>query len=141
MSENIRKALSQENPEVQREAARMIEYAPEEERVSLIKRAFDLGLGNEIIQPPLYIGSNLNKERLKRNKLKKTGSETTLIGGALKDKIIIRHIKPTAFLAWQKIYENYKVWKDNGFDYVPIEPIQSYKLKKKMDWLMYFLVF
>lgn len=36
-----------------------------------------------------------------------------------------------AFLAWQKIYENHQVWENNGFDYVPIEPIQSYRLNKK----------
>jgi hypothetical protein len=28
-------------------------------------------------------------------------------------------------------YEHYQVWRDNGFDYVPIEPIQSYRLNKE----------
>ena len=62
--------------------------------------------------------------------MEKTGSETTLIGGKLKDTTIIRHIDPKAFLSWQKIYEDYTVRKETGFDYVPIEPIQSYKLNK-----------
>jgi len=127
----IKQALSQEDPEVQRKAAEMIWFAPEQERVSLIKIAFDAGLGNEIIKPPLYDRSNLDKERFQRKEFEKTGSETTLVGGALKDKLIIRRIQPKAFLAWQKIYENYQAWKDNGFDYVPIEPIQSYKLNKE----------
>src|SRR3989338_9349283 len=127
----IKQALSQEDPEVHRKAAEMIWFAPEQERVSLIKIAFDAGLGNEIIKPPLYDRSNLDKERFQRKEFEKTGSETKLVGGALKDKLIIRRIQPKAFLAWQKIYENYQAWKDNGFDYVPIEPIQSYKLNKE----------
>jgi hypothetical protein len=127
----IEQALSQENLEVQIEAVKMIKYAPEQKRASLIKIAFDLGLGNEVVKPPLYNKSDLDKQRFKRQPFKKTGSETTLVGGPLKDKLIIRHIKPRAFLAWQKIYENYQVWRDNGFDYVPIEPIQSYRFNKK----------
>src|SRR3989339_321599 len=127
----IKQALSQKDPSVQREAAVMIECAPTQEQVSLVKIASDAGLGNEIVKPPLYYNSNLDRGRFKREKFHKTGSETTLVGGALKDKLIIRHIKPRAFLAWQKIYENYQVWQDNGFDYVPIEPIQSYRLNKK----------
>src|SRR3989339_878625 len=131
ISEKIKQALSQEDPAVQREAVGMIRYAPAQKRISLVKIASDAGLGNEIVKPPLYYNSNLDRGRFKREKFHKTGSETTLVGGALKDKLIIRHIKPRAFLAWQKIYENYQVWQDNGFDYVPIEPIQSYRLNKK----------
>src|SRR3989339_1681062 len=131
ISEKIKQALSQEDPAVQREAVGMIRDAPAQKRISLVKIASDAGLGNEIVKPPLYYNSNLDRGRFKREKFHKTGSETTLVGGALKDKLIIRHIKPRAFLAWQKIYENYQVWQDNGFDYVPIEPIQSYRLNKK----------
>src|SRR3989339_201709 len=131
ISEKIKQALSQKDPAVQREAVGMIWYAPGQKRISLVKIASDAGLGNEIVKPPLYYNSNLDRGRFKREKFHKTGSETTLVGGALKDKLIIRHIKPRAFLAWQKIYENYQVWQDNGFDYVPIEPIQSYRLNKK----------
>src|SRR3989339_571573 len=131
ISEKIKQALSQEDPAVQREAVGMIRYAPAQKRISLVKIASDAGLGNEIVKPPLYYNSNLDRGRFKREKFHKTGSETTLVGGALKDKLSIRHIKPRAFLAWQKIYENYQVWQDNGFDYVPIDPIQSYRLNKK----------
>ncbi|MBZ1356452.1 MAG: hypothetical protein KY054_01600, partial [Candidatus Nealsonbacteria bacterium] len=131
VSEKIKQALSQEDLEVQRKAAEMIEYAPEQERASLLKIAFDAGLSNEIVKSPLYDNSNFDKQRFRRKAFEKTGSETTLVGGALKDRLIIRHIEPKAFLAWQQIYENYQVWKNNGFDYVPIEPIQSYRLNKK----------
>jgi hypothetical protein len=109
----------------------MIEYAPVSEQAALVKKAFEAGLGNEIVKPPLYYNSDLDKVSFRRKGFKKTGSETTLIGGALKDKLIIRHINPKSFLAWQKIYENHLVWKSNDFDYVPIEPIQSYKLNKE----------
>ena len=129
--EKIKQSLSQEDPEVWRIAADTIRFAPVQERAGLIKQAFDAGLGNEIVKPPLYKNSDLDKERFRRKEFEKTGSETTLIGGALKDKLIIRHIEPKAFLAWQKIYENHRIWKNAHFDYVPIEPIQSYRLSKK----------
>jgi len=69
--------------------------------------------------------------RVIREEFRKTGSTTTLVGGPLKDRLIIRHIKPGAFIAWQKAYEDYEMWRKAGFDYVPIEPIQSYRLNKE----------
>jgi len=123
----IKLALSLEHPEVQKTAAKMIWYIPKKERVELIKIAFNAGLGNAIIESPLYRRSNLNNERFARENFEKTGSKTTLLGGSLIEKLIIRHINPKAFLAWQKIYENYQIWINNEFDYVPIEPIQAYR--------------
>ncbi len=127
----ITQALSQDDPEVQRRAAGMIRWAPEEKRALLIKMAFDKGLGNKIVKPPLYNESNLDTERFARKKFRKTGSRTTLLGGPLKDKLIVRHIQPGSFLAWKRIYECYGVWIQNGFNYVPIEPIQSYRFNKQ----------
>ena len=80
-----------------------------------------------LIEPPLYSGIDLGQEHFQRKQFKKTGSETTLVGGNLKDKTIIRHITPEAFKSWQQAYENYQIWRDAGFDYVPIEPIQSFR--------------
>jgi hypothetical protein len=95
-----------------------------------MKEIFEKGIGEEIIKPPLYNKSNIDDKTFRREKFDKTGSGTTLIGGSLKDKIITRHIEPEAFLSWQRLYEDYNLWKKNGFDYVPIEPIQSYRLGK-----------
>ena len=126
----IRESFAKDNPEVWIEAIGMIDSAPKEERASLIREVFEKGIGEEIIKPPLYNNSNIDDETFKREKFDKTGSGTTLIGGSLKDKIITRHIEPEAFLSWQRLYEDYNLWKKNGFDYVPIEPIQSYKIGK-----------
>jgi hypothetical protein len=98
----------------------------------VIKKNKDLR--KELVKSDLYDQYDeniMNKESVSDKKLDKTGSETTLIWLKLKEKSILRHIKPSAFLAWQKIYENYKLWQENKFDYVPIEPIQSYKLDTK----------
>jgi hypothetical protein len=98
VSEKIKEALSKEDIEVQRVAVGMIIDAPVQERAPLMKIAFNAGLGDEIIKPPLYDNSDLDQERYQRKKFAKTGSGTTLVGGALRDKLIIRHIKPEAFL-------------------------------------------
>jgi len=130
VSKKIREVFAKDNPGVWIKAAGMIYRAPEEERALLIREVFEKGMGEEIIKPPLYNNSKIDGKTFRREKFKKTGSGTTLIGGSLKDKIITRHIKPEAFLSWQRLYEDYNLWKKNGFDYVPIEPIQSYKLGK-----------
>jgi hypothetical protein len=70
------------------------------------------------------------------SKFEKTGSETTVIEGPLRNRSIIRHIEPEAFLMWQKAYENAAAWKTMGYEYVPIEPIIHYTLdteKKLVD--------
>jgi hypothetical protein len=124
----IKQGLENPNIEVQKASIEMIWAA--EEKTELLNLIIGKGLGEELIKPPLYKNNNINKETFSRQKFNKTGSETTLIGGELKDKAIIRHIEPNAFLSWQKLYEDYTTWKNAGFDYVPIEPIQSYKLNK-----------
>ena len=101
------------------------------QRQRMFNLAIEKGLGEELIRPPLYKDKDINNQNFSRHQFDKTGSGTTLIGGALKNKTIIRHVEPEAFLSWQKIYENHKLWEENGFDYVPIEPIISYKLNKK----------
>lgn len=118
--------------EVQKEAIKLLKYAPKTDRDYLIKKFFEEGLGEELIKPSLYDkNKNINNSVFKREEFEKTGSETTLIGGALKDKLIIRKINFESFIAWQKAYEDYNLWEKNGFDYVPIEPIQSYNLDKE----------
>lgn len=111
-----------------------IRSAPPEERAELIDSIKDKKSLELLIQPSLYKvlykKDKLPEDRFSRRDFPKTGSETTLIGGNLKNKIIIRHINPEAFMAWKKSYENYEAWSEKGFDYVPIEPIQSYKLRK-----------
>jgi len=114
---------------VQKASTEMILCAPKEERVALFNQALEK-LGATLIEPPLYNRGDINEERFSRKEFFKTGSRTTLIGGTLKNKVIVRHIFPEHFLAWKNLYEDYSFWQKNGFDYVPVEPIVSYHLEK-----------
>lgn len=109
---------------------RSIMYFPGHDKEVFFELLLSHGFEEEIIKSPLYNKNVIDKEHFSRNIFVKTGSGTTLLGGELKDKTIVRHIEPVAFLTWQAVYENYKEWEKAGFDYVPIEQIQSYKLNK-----------
>lgn len=128
--ELIQAGLDKEDPVDQRIYVMMIQYAPIDARKGLFQLAREKA-GNFLVEPPLYRNKEVSEDKFQRVKFPKTGSETTLIGGQLKNKTIIRHLKPEAFFAWQKLYEDHEMWKQKGFDYVPIEPIQSYILNKK----------
>lgn len=128
----IRKALEDPDINVRLKGAEMIWHAPEGEQEEL-KKIFltDKELVKRLVQPPLYNQNpEINGNEFFRRQFEKTGSETILLGDKLKGKLILRRIKPNAFLVWQRLYENYDLWQQNGFDYVPIEPIQSYRLNK-----------
>jgi len=134
----IELGLKNPNIEVRRGAARAVGvvlsssawWSGKAEIEKFADQIIKMGLGEELVKPRLYEFSDIDKRNFSRQKFIKTGSETTLIGGELKDKTIIRHIEPEAFLQWQRLYEDYNLWKKAGFDYVPIEPIQSYRLNK-----------
>ncbi len=130
-SDLISKSLRSDNSEVQKAAVRMIDYTPAEDREGFVQFVIDAHLGNELVVPPLYGESTLQSNKFGRELFPKTGSTTTLVGGKLKNKAIIRRIKPAAFLAWQSAYENYQLWQEKGFDYVPVEPIMAYRLNKE----------
>ena len=129
----VQEGLASQNVEVRRVAVEMIEKAPKKEIPQLVQTALEKGLENELVVPPLYKHkyADIGNASFSRRRFDKTDSETTLVGGELMGKAIIRHIKPEAFLLWQKVYENYELWRKNGFDYVPIEPILSYRLNEQ----------
>src|SRR3989344_1542658 len=127
VTEKIREALKNPAVEVQKAAAEMIWTAPKDKQAGLFEQALNK-LADKLIEPSLYDEGKW--DRLSRKPFAKTGSEITLIGGGLKDKVIVRHLDPDAFLSWKSLYENYKLWQRNGFDYVPVEPIVSYRLEK-----------
>jgi len=83
-----------------------------------------------ITETPLYSSVDISEQKMSRKPFAKTGSTTTLLGGTLRGKAIVRHIEPESFLVWQRLYEDYNLWKDNDFDYIPIEPIISFRLDK-----------
>ena len=107
--------------------AHQIKHLPEEERLQMLQ---DKRFTTALITSPLYKNSPLSSENFGRDTFEKSGSKTTLLGGKLQNKLIIRHIAPDTFVAWQKAFEAHTTWKELGFDYVPIEPIQSYHLSQ-----------
>ena len=126
----MQRALSSPDATLRRMAMSEITFLPIEGKEILFQFMIERGLANELVEPPLYDKANVKKEGFERRAFTKTGSGTTLIGGDLRGKTIIRHMQPRAFLTWQDTYENYGLWSQEGFDYVPVEPIQSYKLNK-----------
>jgi len=131
VKEIIEEALMGDNIENQKEAMEMIEWVDESEQELLMKMVVSKGLSNFFVESPLYKRRAISEVNFERQEFKKTGSGLTLMGGALKGKSIIRRIKPEAFLVWQKTYEDYEGWQKAGFNYVPIEPIQSYFFDEK----------
>jgi hypothetical protein len=127
----IRAGLTENDPKLQRTYAKVIRYVPEEKDRKELLALAKQKLGNALVEPSLYDDTQISKENFSREELKKSGSGTTLIGGELKDKVIFRHITPTAFLSWQEVYEDHEMWKKAGFDYVPIEPIVSFRMDKE----------
>ena len=125
----INTGLRSESEEVRKESARMIEFAPQNEKGELFERAKNT-VGKYLVEPPLYRYGKVSDKHFLRQEFIKTGSGTTLLGGELKDNTIIRHIEFQPFLTWQKLYEDHNLWKNVGFDYVPIESIQSFKINK-----------
>lgn len=127
----ISTALNDSDIELQKKAAKLIGWVPDSKKEEFFDLVVTKELGDELVKSSLYENKEISQQKFSRTPFYKTGSETTLVGGSLNGESIIRHINPQAFLAWQKCFEDYKAWQDNGFDYVPIEPIQSYRLNKE----------
>lgn len=117
--------IGQKNVGMIRNLMRDIEDLPRDLSLPIINTLIHNGFGNLLIEPPLYPKT---EDRFFKKPFAKTDSETILFGGDLKHKAILRRITPQAFLAWKELYEDFQYWQNLGFDYVPIEPIQSFKL-------------
>lgn len=111
----------------QKDAIKLIRHSSQDDREYLLDLVIRNGLGNYLVESRLYDNS-VNNEVFSRVEFVKTGSELTLVGGDLMGKSVIRKIEPGPFLAWQKAYENWSIWKDHGFDYIPVEPINSFSI-------------
>jgi len=127
--DKITEGLNSDNPRSQRAAVRMIKCIPKTER----RQSFDLAktkAGEALVASPLYDSSDFSGDGFAKNDLIKTGADLTLIDGPLKDKVVDRHMGPRAFRTWQRLYEDHQLWRSERFDYVPIEPIVSYRLDR-----------
>lgn len=125
----IKDGLCSNNETVLKTCSQMIGYAPQNDREKLFKTA-QKKLGNRLVEPTIYKTIKISKEHFSRTPFARTGTKATLIGGELKDKTILREIHPSAFMEWQRLYENHELWRKEGFDYIPIEPIQTFNLNK-----------
>jgi hypothetical protein len=126
----IEKGLRSGNVDVQKICAMLIQYVPTEKKKELLEIA-KREAEQYLIESPLYADKNISDEHFSRQKFEKSGSELVLIGGKLKDNTIHHRIELEPFLAWQKLYEDFELWKKEGFDYVPVEPIRSFRMNKK----------
>lgn len=130
-AELIKTAFATRIQEAQTRAVESIPYVSETERALLVALAKEVA-PEALIAPPLYTKTELSADRpFAEAKFAKSGFETTLLGGPLKGKVIVRRLSPHAFMVWRNLFENYRLWQENGFDYVPIEPIVSYSLDQK----------
>jgi hypothetical protein len=118
-------------PDVKAKLLQLVSLVSDNEKSDFINLIINSKLGNYLIEPQLYRDYSVSESKPERKNFTKTGSKLILVGGSMKEKTIIkREIPPESFLSWQKIYEDYQLWRDNGFDYVPIEPIISYRFNK-----------
>ncbi len=126
----IQIGLTSGDKEIQKEYAKVISSVPDEKSRKELLDIAKQKLGNELVEPPLYGGYDIDDQNFKREKFKKTGSDLTLVGGDLKDKVIFRSITSDSFLEWQQAFENHEIWRRAGFEYVPVEPILSFHFNK-----------
>ncbi len=101
------------------------------DRNEIVKQIIEL---SEIYNEELY-SDHFNFEQLKMKKWK-TGGKMETLGNKFLGKMITKYIPLDGFLAWRKLYENPEMWQDAGFDYVPIEPIISFKNDKRFPGLV-----
>ncbi len=125
------KLLSDQEPKVQIRALDIAKILDESEKEEFLSKIMENGLAQEMVKSPLYENPETQTGDFFQRDFEKDGSRTTLIGGGLKDRAIIRHIEPDAFLSWQRLYENHQLWQKAGFDYIPIEPILAYNFNSQ----------
>ncbi len=101
------------------------------DRNEIVKKIIKL---SEIYNEELY-SDHFNFEQLKMKKWK-TGGKMETLGGRFLGKMITKYVPLDGFLAWRKLYESPEMWQDAGFDYVPIEPIISFKNDKRFPDLV-----
>jgi len=138
--EKIVDALNKNDLRIQRLAAVMVRYAPTSKQTELehiVREKFELakrnGMFKEIVRSSLYLKSERKSDStFSREVFAKTGSDTTLLlGKQFKDNLILRHIEEPCFSAWRKAYESHNNWSMADFNYVPIEPMYSFRYDHK----------
>lgn len=124
--------LQSQNKEEQKQGAEMAYYVTHPRMGDLFTIIeSDPELLETLMFSRLYPHEQDTTNGQRRVKFAKTGSAMTILrGGTLERKLIIRHIEKRAFLAWMRACEQYNTWLNAGFDYIPVEPIQSFAFRK-----------
>ena len=107
--------------------ANNLEFLPEEIQYEIRNKLPIIEKENivksENINPILYKNiENLEKQFSKKEFIK-TDTRTILLGGPFINNVILRIIPNKAFISWMKAYSSVEIWKEAGFNYIPIEPI------------------
>ncbi len=100
-------------------------------RNEIVKQIIKL---SEVYNEELY-SDHFDFEKLRMRKLK-TGGKMETLGDRFLGKMITKYIPLDGFLAWRKLYENPQIWKEAGLNYIPIEPIISFKSDKGFPGLV-----
>ncbi|MBI4592199.1 hypothetical protein HY733_02010 [Candidatus Uhrbacteria bacterium] len=124
------KRMFREHKEDHEMAVGLLEFLTEENRKEILEE--DQTMHERLLSlashTPLY---EQHYDLFFRGQFEKTGSSTTLLDQvpgmdvSLRERLIVRHILPEAYLTWRKAYEASEFWKEQGFSYVPVEPIVS----------------
>lgn len=131
----IKKAFLSEDELIKKVGVEKIGFISQgKNREQLVAFAIANNAGKYLIEANLYDVFDGSETKFSKKDFEKNGSALTLLGGELKDKVVYRHITAHSFLAWKTAYESTELWKNAGFDYVPIEPILTYSLNKK-SWV------
>lgn len=132
----VSRLVNSTNRNDQRHGAKMFYYVSHEKSEEIMKT---IERDQELLKILLFSRLYPENQEIQQNQdvthfhrripFVKTGSEMTILReGTLEQKILIRHIKNSAFIGWVRAFEAYESWLNAGFDYVPVEPIQSFSL-------------
>jgi hypothetical protein len=128
--ETIHNKIQSRNGDHHKLCTRMIFCLPESEIKKIAAKLInDSELFQRLFFNRLYI--DVTDTSFVEKSFSKTESEIILLGGVMKGNLIIRRISFFAFQAWRKAYETVDLWRGLGFEYVPIEPIQSFMINKR----------
>ncbi len=61
------------------------------------------------------------------SRLATTGANVSALLGKYREKVVARDFPVDRYLVWKKAFEAHQLWRKNGYEYVPIEPIIGVK--------------
>jgi hypothetical protein len=56
------------------------------------------------------------------------------------ERVVTRIVSLENFLAWKRAFENYQNWSEVGFDYIPVEPILHFELRRDLTVRVYTII-